>query len=146
MTGLPSTTRLVPDEVPAEHRTWVEKALIVPLNRFLTPVAALLGRLPTANLNMQVLRRKLTAPSSWTDSDVLEFASALSGPCVGVWPVSAHILDAAGQLSTNTHGLTLPAWDEKPLQDRTGTKLRITNQPGLAAGSRYEVVWIAFGG
>lgn len=136
--------RLTPDQVPAEHRTWAEAALIGPLNRALEPIGRALTRLLLSQMNMQVLETRLTVPASWTNN-ALEFSSTLSTPCIGIIPMAATLLDAGGQPLTSLGGLGLPAWEEKAAVGRAGSVLRILSQDTVATSSRYRLRWLALG-
>lgn len=134
--------RLLAEQIPAEHRKWVELALLGPLNRVLTLLETTLTRLSTSQINVQVLEWK--GPSISATSPA-EFTSTLYGKCAGLWVGYAAILDAGGVAATALAGLPLPGWVEVATQDRGANKLRITTQGGLTGGSRYAVRWIAVG-
>jgi hypothetical protein len=136
--------RLVADLVPSEFRKWVEEALLAPLNRNLQAIETALGRVETARLNVQVLKYKGETPTSDLPA---EFASTLSGPCLGVVVIYAATLDAGGTPTTPVAALTSPDWSEVVARDRgAGTKIRIKAQGGLTGGSNgYAVRWLAIG-
>ncbi|HUR93075.1 MAG TPA: hypothetical protein VMY76_00735 [Gemmatimonadales bacterium] len=147
MARLQDIRRLVADNAPPEHRGWVARALVEPINRLLEPIYAALDRglSVQANLNAQVLEATFTAPSDWADAPQ-DFVSALRGRCIGVQVLRADELDSSGKPSGNNHGtMGIPDWEEiQPASARAPT-IRIRNQTGLTAGQRYRVVWLALG-
>lgn len=151
MKQLPVTRRLLLDAVPPEHRAWVDKALITPLNAFLQPVAELLDAgLALSNLNAQVLSRVVTVPSGATNPAAcwpVDFESKLDGACVAVLLARVQELDSGkkptGAALTGT--LAAPSWKEIPSPNKVGRSIRIQNQLGLSASTSYQLTWIALG-
>lgn len=138
--------RLTVDEVPQDQRSWVQPAIVTPLNRALDPLDAILhnGLSVQSNLNAQVVELKFRAPTG-TDWSAQRFdvASKLSGACIGLWPVLCFAQDSASHDAAPTGGLSLPAWREVIADGKR--LIRLVYQPGLTAGTSYRVRWMAFG-
>jgi hypothetical protein len=145
---LPPSTRLSPERIPEEHRAWTETSILSPLNRFIEPLMALLSRgfSLTGNANAQTIQLSFTCPASWSAAgSALQVLSTLAGSCVHLFPTHCEQIDGSGTVTGAVSGLTLPAWSEVLSTDRASRAIRITNQPGLTAGTRYRVTWLAVG-
>lgn len=136
------TPRFVVDHVPAEARTWVEKALTGPLNRFLQPLTDAIKRVMLAQVNVQVLEYRGYPPTVALPAD---FPSTLSGPCLGVLPLTCRELEGNGALGASVSALTSPAWSEVVKAGQGSGTLRLTSQETLNATARYFIRWLAVG-
>jgi hypothetical protein len=147
MARLPDNRRIVADNAPPEHRGWVQRALVEPINRLLEPIYAALDRglSVRTNMNAQVLEATFIAPSDWAGAPQ-DFASTLRGRCLGVQVLRADHLDASGKPTGDNHGtMGAPDWEEILPASAKAPTIRIRNQTGLTAGVRYRVVWQALG-
>lgn len=144
---------LTTDDVPKDVRSWVEVALLVPLNRILDLFRSLLNRGISirTHVNAQVIERKFTPSSSSTDpleqldwsSDRLDTPSILSGPCLGVQVLACYTIDGAGHDTGPVGNLPSPVWREVVVQGQR--QLRLVYQFGLTSGVRYRMVMLAWG-
>lgn len=137
---------LTTDDVPREVRSWVEQALIIPLNRILDLLRTLLNRGVSlrTHINAQVFERKFTAPSGsdWTAAK-LDTPSTLSGPALGVQVLACYTLDGAGHDTGPVGALPTPTWREVVVNG--ARQLRLVYQSGLTAGTKYRLVLLAWG-
>lgn len=135
--------KLSSERVPSDSRRWVEESLVGPLNKVLPAITAALKRLMLSQVNVQLLEYKGLPPTSTAPA---EFVSELSGPCMGLTPIYARVLDAGGTVGAPVSALTFPEWVEVAESERVGSKLRITSQPaGLSSTTKYVLRWIAVG-
>lgn len=143
------------DAVPAEHRSWVERVLVVPINRALDVFRALLANGITlqTHVNAQVIDLAFTPPSSsadpfeqldWSGSRFDTALTTVAGPVVGLQVLGAWTLDSAGHDAAPVSGLCGPSWKEVVVQGRK--HLRLVYQPGLTSGTRYRLRLLAWGG
>lgn len=137
---------LTGDALPRDMRPWVEKSLILPLNRVLDLLRSLLNRgisLRT-HVNCQVFERRFIVPSGsdWTE-ERLDTPLTLTGPVLGLQALAAYRLDTAGLDETPIGGLSLPTWRE--IAANGGKFLRLVHQAGLTAGHTVRVLYVAWG-
>lgn len=134
--------KLVTEQVPAEHRGWLENSIVGPLNRLFAPLSEAFERVFVSQLNMQVLEHRGLPPSVAHPAD---FVSRLSGKCAGVAVIYCKVLDSGGQDGASVGALTSPLWVELPATTRGGDKIRITSQQTLTSTTRYTIRWLAVG-
>lgn len=139
-------TTVSTDAVPKDQRSWVDAALVVPLNRTLDLLRALLGRgisLRT-NVNAQIVEKKFVAPAGtdWSAAR-LDSPLELSGPVLGVQVLGCWTVDGAGHDVASVGGLSSPAW--RSLVTDGALLFRLLDQPGLTAGTRYRLLLLLWG-
>lgn len=145
--------RLTDDHVPPEHRTWVNQALLLPINKVLDLLRNLLNRGISlrVNINAQVIERKFTPPSSDTDYTVqgdwtssrFDSPLTLSGPVLGVQVLGCWTLDGGGHDVAPVSGLASPSWREVLVQG--GKMFRLMYVPGLSSGVKYRLLLLIWG-
>lgn len=139
-------TAVTADVVPREARTWVDQALILPLNRVLDLLRILLNRGVSlrTHINCQVFERRFIVPSGsdWTD-EKLDTPLDLAGPVLGLQVLAAYRLDTAGHDTTPIGGLPSPTWRE--IAANGGKFLRLVSQSGLTAGHTVRILYVAWG-
>jgi hypothetical protein len=136
-------TKLVSEQVPAEHRSWVEASLLGPLNRLLAPLQEALARIFVSQLNVQVLEHRGLPPSTTRPA---EFVLSISGKVAGVSaPIYCRVLESSGQEGAAVGALTSPVWTEVSATDRAGGKVRITSQETLTPTTKYVLRWLVLG-
>lgn len=145
--------RLSEEQVPAEHRGWAGRALLLPINRLIDLLRVLLNRGVSlrTNVNCQVVERKFTPPSSSSDiteqgdwsTSRLDTPLTISGPVLGVQVLACWTLDTAGHDVAPVGNLPSPAWREVVAQGQK--HLRLTYQYGLSSTTKYRLVLLIWG-
>lgn len=136
------------DEVPKDMRPWVEAALVLPVNRLIDTVRALLthGVSLGAHVNAQVVERRFVAPGTagcdWS-SHRFDTPLTLSGPVLGVQVLGCWTVDSAGHDSAPVGGLPSPKWAEVASEGRKA--LRLVFQAQLTEGLRYRLLLLLWG-
>lgn len=137
---------LTADNLPREIRPWVEKAVILPINRVLDLLRTLLnhGVSLRQHVNCQVIERTFIVPSGsdWSMAK-LDTPLSLVGPVLGLQVLAAYRMDTANHVSGPLGGLPSPTWTE--LVQNGGKFLRLINQSGLTAGWTVRLVLLAWG-
>ncbi len=144
---------LTTDDVPPGARSWVEVALLVPINRVLDLFRSLLNRGISirTHVNAQVIERKFIPPFTSTDiTEVIDWSTSrfdtpltLSGAVLGVQLLGCWQVDGAGHDVGPVWNLPSPVWREVVVQGQR--HLRLLYQFGLTSGVRYRMVILAWG-
>jgi hypothetical protein len=149
MAAPPPIRKLAPEQVPAEHRKWMERGVLEPLNRFLGSVAdALAGGLTSANLRAETVDVKVTIPADFVAANASD-GTPVPADC---WPqrfatkfakVAKVDLAQAVASDNSLHAGVTFQWMPAVVDKKPAVEIR--NATGLVAGKKYTLTFVVYG-
>lgn len=149
MAAVPPIRKLAPEQLPGEHRPWVERAILEPLNRFLVAVAdALNGQLTLRNFLAETISVKVTVPSGFTP-DTEDDGTPIPASCFPLTfntrfaaPLKVECVQARATDNSLHSGVTFQ-WENATQDKRPAVVVR--NATGLVAGKTYNLTFVVYG-